>query len=66
MSHLLKDIGLTDWTSFAWGAGAMFTLIVIVIGIIAWTCHGAPTIDEYEAQYRPDHASDPGEQERQI
>ena len=42
----LYAVGLTDWTSFCWGAGAMFVAVIIVLGLFTWDCKNAPTMEE--------------------
>lgn len=48
MIDILRALGLTDWPSFCWGAGAMFVLVVVALGICTWACNNAPTMEDYD------------------
>lgn len=48
MIDTLRVLGLTDWTSFLWGAWVMFVVMVIVLGLFTWGCNNAPTLEEYD------------------
>jgi len=45
---MLESIGLTDWSRFCWGAGAMFVLACVIIGLWSWGSANAPTLKEYD------------------
>lgn len=47
----LRTIGLTDWSSFFWGAGVMFIAIGVTIGLWNWGSANAPTLKEYEEEH---------------
>ena len=52
MIDILHTLGLTDWSSFCWGAGAMFILVCVTIGLWSWGNANAPTMREYEEDHR--------------
>lgn len=44
----MDKIGLTDWSSFLWGAGAMFVFFCLAAAMfVPWMCN-APSAEEYE------------------
>lgn len=51
MIDTLHTLGLTDWSSFAWGFGAMFLLVALFCGFILPTIVNAPTDKELDEEY---------------
>ena len=51
MIDTLHYLGLTDWSSFFWGAGAMFVLVCLTIGLWSWGSVNAPTAGEYDKEH---------------
>lgn len=51
MIDTLRTLGLTDWSSFAWGALVMFVLICVVVGLWTWGSANAPAAEDYEEEH---------------